>query len=375
MEWRVPLADVRLGPEEESAVLDVLRSGWLTMGGVTQAFEQEFAAFVGAKHAFAVTNATAALHLACMAVGLGEGDEVIVPSLTFVATANAVRYTGANVVFADIESEDWLCICPRSIEEKINERTRAIVVMHYAGFACDMPEILRVAKKYHLAVIEDAAHAVGASLDGKPLGTWGDVGCYSFFGNKNMTTAEGGVLVTDDDRLADKVRILRSHGMTTLTWDRHQGHASTYDVVDLGYNYRIDEIRAALGREQLKKLPAGNVRREVLVERYREEFAERLPALGLPFSEKRGLSSQHIFPVLLPEGADRQSFREALKADGIQTSFHYPPVHHFRIYRQEGEELWMTETAARRQVTLPLFPGMTDAQQSLVIESVVKALR
>ena len=375
MEWRVPLADVRLGPEEESAVLDVLRSGWLTMGGVTQAFEQEFAAFVGAKHAFAVTNATAALHLACMAVGLGEGDEVIVPSLTFVATANAVRYTGADVVFADIESEDWLCICPRSIEEKINERTRAIVVMHYAGFACDMPEILRVAKKYHLAVIEDAAHAVGASLDGKPLGTWGDVGCYSFFGNKNMTTAEGGVLVTDDDRLADKVRILRSHGMTTLTWDRHQGHASTYDVVDLGYNYRIDEIRAALGREQLKKLPAGNVRREVLVERYREEFAERLPALGLPFSEKRGLSSQHIFPVLLPEGADRQSFREALKADGIQTSFHYPPVHHFRIYRREGEELWMTENAARRQVTLPLFPGMTDAQQNLVIESVVKALR
>ena len=375
MEWRVPLADVRLGPEEESAVLDVLRSGWLTMGGVTQAFEQEFAAFVGAKHAFAVTNATAALHLACMAVGLGEGDEVIVPSLTFVATANAVRYTGANVVFADIESEDWLCICPRSIEEKINERTRAIVVMHYAGFACDMPEILRVAKKYHLAVIEDAAHAVGASLDGKPLGTWGDVGCYSFFGNKNMTTAEGGVLVTDDDRLAEKVRILRSHGMTTLTWDRHQGHASTYDVVDLGYNYRIDEIRAALGREQLKKLPAGNVRREVLVERYREELAERLPALGLPFSEKRGLSSQHIFPVLLPEGADRQSFREALKADGIQTSFHYPPVHHFRIYRREGEELWMTENAARRQVTLPLFPGMTDAQQNLVIESVVKALR
>ena len=375
MEWRVPLADVRLGPEEESAVLDVLRSGWLTMGGVTQAFEQEFAAFVGAKHAFAVTNATAALHLACMAVGLGEGDEVIVPSLTFVATANAVRYTGANVVFADIESEDWLCICPRSIEEKINERTRAIVVMHYAGFACDMPEILRVAKKYHLAVIEDAAHAVGASLDGKPLGTWGDVGCYSFFGNKNMTTAEGGVLVTDDDRLAEKVRILRSHGMTTLTWDRHQGHASTYDVVDLGYNYRIDEIRAALGREQLKKLPAGNVRREVLVERYREELAERLPALGLPFSEKRGLSSQHIFPVLLPEGADRQSFREALKADGIQTSFHYPPVHHFRIYRREGEELWMTENAARRQVTLPLFPGMTDAQQNLVIESVVRALR
>ena len=374
MDWRVPLADVKLGVEEENAVLEVLRSGWLTMGEVTQAFEQELAAFVGAKHAFAVNNATAALHLACLAVGVGEGDEVIVPSLTFVATANAVRYTGAKAVFADNESEDWLCICPRSIEEKINERTKAIEVMHYAGFACDMPEILRIAEKYNLAIIEDAAHAIGASLDGKALGTWGDVGCYSFFGNKNLTTGEGGMLVTDDDELAEKVRILRSHGMTTLTWDRFKGHASTYDVVDLGYNYRIDEIRSAIGREQLKKLPAGNARREVLVERYRKAFTEQAPALGLPFSEKRGVSSQHIFPVLLPEGVDREAFREKMKADGIQTSFHYPPVHHFKIYRQEEEQLWMTENVARRQVTLPLFPSMTNEQQDWVIESVVDAL-
>ncbi len=372
MEWRVPLADVKLGIEEENAVLEVLRSGWLTMGSVTQAFEREIATFVGAKHAFAVNNATAALHLACMAVGVGEGDEVIAPSLTFVATANAVRYTGAKVVFVDIESEDWLCISPQAIEEKINERTKAIVVMHYAGFACDMPAIMRIAEKYNLAIIEDAAHAIGASLDGKALGTWGDVGCYSFFGNKNMTTAEGGVLVTDDDSLAEKVRILRSHGMTTLTWDRHQGHASTYDVVALGYNYRIDEIRSAIGREQLKKLPAGNARREVLVGRYRQAFKEQAPSLGLPFSEKRGLSSQHIFAVLLPEGVDREAFREAMKKDGIQTSFHYPPVHQFAIYRNEGEELWMTENVARRQVTLPLFPGMTDEQQDLVIKSVIK---
>ena len=374
MDWRVPLADVKLGVEEENAVLEVLRSGWLTMGEVTQAFEQELAAFVGAKHAFAVNNATAALHLACLAVGVGEGDEVIVPSLTFVATANAVRYTGAKAVFADIESEDWLSICPRSIEEKITERTKAIEVMHYAGFACDMPEILRIAEKYNLAVIEDAAHAIGASLEGKALGTWGNVGCYSFFGNKNLTTGEGGMLVTDDDELAEKVRILRSHGMTTLTWDRFKGHASTYDVVDLGYNYRIDEIRSAIGREQLKKLPAGNARREVLVERYRKAFTEQAPALGLPFLEKRGVSSKHIFPVLLPERVDREAFREKMKADGIQTSFHYPPVHHFKIYRQEGEELWMTENVARRQVTLPLFPSMTNEQQDWVIESVVDAL-
>lgn len=374
MEWRVPLADVKLGIEEENAVLEVLRSGWLTMGSVTQAFEQELAAFVGAKYAFAVNNATAALHLACLAAGVGEGDEVIAPSLTFVATANAICYTGAKVVFADIESEDWLCICPQAIEEKITERTKAIMVMHYAGFACDMPAIMRIAEKHNLAVIEDAAHAIGASLDGKALGTWGDVGCYSFFGNKNMTTAEGGILVTNDDQLAEKVRILRSHGMTTLTWDRHQGHASTYDVVALGYNYRIDEIRSAIGREQLKKLPAGNARRDYLVGRYRQAFLEKAPAMGLPFSAKSGMSSHHIFPVLLPEGVNREAFREALKGEGIQTSFHYPPVHHFEIYRDDAETLWMTENVARRQVTLPLFPGMTDEQQDLVIENVIKHL-
>ncbi|NLE84023.1 MAG: DegT/DnrJ/EryC1/StrS family aminotransferase, partial [Chloroflexi bacterium] len=215
MDWRVPLADVKLGAEEESAVLEVLRSGWLTMGAVTQAFESEFAAFTGAKHALAVNNATAALHLACLALGIGPSDEVISPSLTFVATANAIRYTGAKVVFADIESDDWLCICPNAIEAAITEHTRAIMVMHYAGFACDMPAIMRIAKERGLAVIEDAAHAVGASFQGKALGTWGDIGCYSFFGNKNMTTAEGGMLTTNDDSLAEKIRLLRSHGMTT----------------------------------------------------------------------------------------------------------------------------------------------------------------
>ena len=378
MNWRVPLADVNLGPEEENAVLSVLRSGWLTMGGVTQAFEQEFAAFVGSKHAIAVNNATAALHLACMAIGLKTGDEVIVPSLTFVASANAIRYTDAKTIFADIESKDWLCICPNAIEEQITERTKAIMVMHYAGFACDMPAVLRIAKKHGLAVIEDAAHAVGSSLEGKALGTWGDVGCYSFFGNKNMTTAEGGMLVTNDDQIAEKAKILRSHGMTTLTWDRYKGHASTYDVVDLGYNYRLDEIRSAIGREQLKKLPVGNARREILVRQYRNAFSELVSTLGLPFAEKRGISSQHIFPVLLPEGIDKDAFRDLLKQDGIQTSFHYPPVHTFEIYRDSSqnfaEKLWMTENVAKREVTLPLFPGMTDSQQLLVIESVVRAL-
>ncbi|NLE83414.1 MAG: DegT/DnrJ/EryC1/StrS aminotransferase family protein, partial [Chloroflexi bacterium] len=205
-----------------------------------------------------------------------------------------------------------------------------------------------------------------------------DIGCYSFFGNKNMTTAEGGMLTTNDDSLAEKIRLLRSHGMTTLTWDRHQGHASSYDVVALGYNYRIDELRSAIGREQLKKLPAGNARRAALVGRYRAAFSEHAPSLVLPFGESRGNSSQHILPVLLPTGADKQEFRSLLKQDGIQTSFHYPPVHTFEIYNDRSQDfsnsLWMTEHVAKRQVTLPLFPTMTDEQQQLVIESVVSAL-
>lgn len=373
MNWRVPLADVQLGPEEAAAVLSVLQSGWLTMGAVTQNFEQDFATFCGAQYALAMTNATAALHLACLSVGVGVGDEVIVPSLSFVASANAIAYTGAAPVFADIEGENWLTISPKAIEEALTPKTKAIMVMHYAGYACDMPQVMAIAKKHHLAVIEDAAHAVGASLQGKALGTWGDVGCYSFFGNKNMTTAEGGMLVTDDAQIAQKARLLRSHGMTTLTWDRHHGHASTYDVVALGYNYRIDEIRSAIGREQLKKIPAGNRRRGELARLYRDLLAELVPQVDIPFRAPRGESSYHIMPVLLPKGADKARFMANMKEHGIQTSWHYPPAHTFSIYTNSSDRhsasLALTNLVAQREVTLPLFPSMTDDQVSMVVEA------
>ncbi len=201
------------------------------------------------------------------------GDEAIVPSLTFVATANAVRYTGAMPVFADIAGENDLNISYQSIERAITERTRAILVMHYGGYACDMPSILELAREHNLKVIEDAAHAVGSDLDGRKLGTWGDMGCFSFFSNKNMTTGEGGMLITDNETYSQRLHLLRSHGMTSLTWDRHKGHAWSYDVVDLGYNYRIDEIRSALGKVQLGKLPANNERRRHLTEIYRDALA------------------------------------------------------------------------------------------------------
>jgi len=379
MDWRVPLADVNFGVEEEQAVQQVVRSGWLSMGEVTKEFEQQFAAFIGAKHTLAVTNATSALHLACLAAGIGPGDEVIVPSLTFVATANAVRYTGATPIFADIESLDWLNISPTSIETRITERTRAILVVHYAGFPCDMPAIMEIARLHNLIVLEDSAHAIGSTLDGRMLGTWGAIGCYSFFSNKNMTTGEGGMLATDDDALAEKLRLLRSHGMTSLSWDRHQGHAYSYDVVDLGYNYRIDEMRSALGRVQLRKIPAGNQQRSRLTALYRDLLAELAPKVELPFGDLRGTSCNHILPALLPKGTDRIRFMESLKEHGIQTSIHYPPVHHFKIYQEEwqkrGMKLPLTENAGNREVTLPLYPTMTDNQVEYVAENIGNFLK
>jgi dTDP-4-amino-4,6-dideoxygalactose transaminase len=379
MEWRVPLADIDFGPEEEEAAGAVIHGRWLSMGAITRQFEQEFASFIGARHALAVTNATAALHLACLAVGIGAGDEVILPSLTFVATANAVRYTGARPVFADIESLEHLTISPESIQAAITQHTRAILVMHYAGYACDMPAIQKIAREHGLFILEDSAHAIGSTLDGRSLGTWGQVGCYSFFSNKNMTTGEGGMLVTDDDAIAEKVTLQRSHGMTSLSWDRHQGHAFSYDVVELGYNYRIDEMRSALGRIQLGRLPAGNLRRKELARLYRELLNEKAGEVKLPFAEERGIPYPHLMPTLLPVGVNRLQFMESMKRQGIQTSIHYPPVHQFSIYQADwlkaGLPLPLTEEAAARQVTLPLFPTMRDEQVHWVVQAVRQALQ
>ena len=374
MEWRVPLSDIDLGEGEIRAVTDVLMSKWLTMGEVTQRFEQAFAEYLGVKHVFAVSNATVALHLANAALGIGPGDEVIVPSLTFVATANAVKYTNAMPVFADIASDVDLDISPASVETAITPATKAITVMHYGGYPCDMAAINAIARERGLAVIEDAAHAPGTELDGKKAGTFGDVGCFSFFSNKNLATGEGGMIVTDRDDLAEQIRLMRSHGMTTLTWDRHKGHAYSYDVVTLGYNYRIDEMRAALGLVQLSKLEKNNARRGEVTARYWEAFAGT--NLTLPFHHSRGQSAFHIFPILLPHGVNRIQFIDNLRAKGVQTSIHYPPVHQFSYYREQDPSvrLPITEDVAAREVTLPLYPTMSDEQVEIVIEAVLSAL-
>jgi len=371
--WRIPLFDLDYGEGEETAVLAVLRSKWLTMGEVTERFEAAFAQEIGVRHAVAVANGTVALHLACLAAGIGPGDEVILPALTFVATAAAVRYTGAEPVFADIASPADLTIAPASIESLVTPRTRAIMVMHYGGYMVDMPAIMEIARRHHLLVLEDAAHAPGAGLAGRKAGAWGHAAAFSFFSNKNLATGEGGMLTTGDDAVAARLRRLRSHGMTTLTWERYRGGAWSYDVTALGYNYRPGEILSALGLEQLKKLGANNERRRALTAHYHELLEEMAPGVGLPFRGHRGLASAHILPILLPEGVERAGFMDGMKERGIQTSIHYPPIPDFQDYRASGQKslIPLTRALAPREVTLPLYPGMSLAD----VESVVQAVR
>jgi dTDP-4-amino-4,6-dideoxygalactose transaminase len=377
MAWRIPLFDLDYDEQEETAVMEVLRSKWLTMGEVTQKFEQAFAEMLGVRHAFAVANGTVALHLACLAVDLKRGDEVIVPGLTFVATAACARYVGAKPVFADINGPTDLTISPTSIESLITPRTRAIIVMHYAGYACNMPDILEIAQKHDLAVIEDAAHAPGAELNGKRLGAWGDVAAFSFFSNKNLATGEGGMVTTNDDKMAERIRRFRSHGMTSLTWDRHRGQAWSYDVTELGYNYRPNEILSALGLVQLGKLDRNNARRRELTALYTKLLTEELPQVTVPFIRHQGVSSCHILPILLPEGVDRLEFMGAMKDRGIQTSIHYPIIPDFRSYRKiyRGKNtIPLIREWARREVTLPLYADMHPAQVESVVQSVQEAL-
>ncbi len=390
MHWKVPLTDVTLDEEEAQAAADVVRSGWLTQGERVTAFEREFADMVGVAHAVAVSNCTVGLEIAYSAVGVTQGDEVIVPALTFVATANAASRLGATPVFADITSADDLCVSPDDIARKVTDRTRAVVAVHYAGFAADVEGIraaLDARGHARVTIVEDCAHAPGAtarpstSHPAKRCGALGSVGAFSFFSNKNMTTGEGGMITTGDDAIASASRLLRSHGMTTLTWDRHRGHAFTYDVARVGTNARMDEIRAAIGRVQLRKLFGANARRAGVVQWYREGIAARAEALrGLsaPFSAAAyGDGSHHLFVVLLPPGAHREHVMTALRGEGVQTSIHYPPTNRFTAFAQRATDARLPHTDAvfERILTLPLSPAMSRDQVDLVLDALARAIR
>ena len=366
-DWRVPLVNVEIGESEIAAVEQVYRSGWLTMGPRTAELEGQFAEYVGARHAVAVSSCTAALHLICLAAGIGPGDEVVVPSLTFVATANAVRYTGATPVFADVRSLERPWLSADAVEAAIGEKTRAIMAMSYGGHPGEIEDLAALAAERDLSLLEDAAHGLGGGVGGRRLGTFGLAGAFSFFSNKNLPVGEGGMVVTDDDEVADHARLLRSHGMTSATWERFKGKAMSYDVIGLGFNYRIDEPRAALASARLARLDDANGRRAALSQGYRRLLAD-LDGVLVPMPRADSVeSAHHLFTVVLDDELDRDAVRSTLADSRIETSIHYPPVHGFSLYRDPALELPETEGYARSTITLPLFPELTEEQQGAVV--------
>ncbi len=377
MKWKYPLSDIGLGEDEERAVFRVLRSGWLSTGPVTERFEKAFSEYLGGGYAIAVSNGTAALHLALAAAGIEEGDEVILPSLTFVATANSVLYLRAKPVFADIVGGDDLNISPQEIEKRITKKTKAILVMHYGGYPCDMESILRIAKKNGLYVVEDAAHAPGSQYQGTGCGVIGDVGCFSFFSNKNLATGEGGMVVTRDKEWSEKVRGMRSHGMEALSWDKYRGHLSSYDIRRLGYNYRSTEIQSALGLVQLKKLDRNNTKTNNQHQTNPNEL-QGVKEISIPFSSFNGFPSYHLFPILTAPSVDRNRVMERLKEFGIQSSVHYPPVHLFSLYRNQfgyqKEDLPRTEEVSLREITLPLHPQLSTGDVKWIVKKLKEAV-
>jgi dTDP-4-amino-4,6-dideoxygalactose transaminase len=377
----IPLFDIRLRDDEVAAVEETLRSGWLTMGPRTQQFERDFAEHLGVKHVVATSSCTTALHLAYLAAGVGPGDEVIVPAITFVAGAAAARYCGGTAVFADVVGPRDLGIDPADVNRRVTPRTKAVCAVHYAGYPAAAGALRELCAAHGIALIEDAAHSPSArAVPGGPkLGTYGLAGAFSFFSNKVLSCGEGGALATDDDRVAELARNLRSHAMTSGTWDRHRGHSASYDVVGLGFNYRMDEPRAALLSARLKGLEQDIGRRRELVLRYRAELAGA-PGIVVPYEDSDvELSSCYVMPVLVEPQELRDALRAWLSERGIQTSVLYPAVHEFTEYAGSAPEgLPRSEHVARAELTLPLFPHLSEEDQDRVVDALrsgVEALR
>ncbi|MHB1860454.1 MAG: DegT/DnrJ/EryC1/StrS family aminotransferase [Solirubrobacteraceae bacterium] len=373
----MPLTDVAISEQDVEAVLDCLRSGWLTMGPRTRAFETSLARYVGTPHAVAVSSGTAALHLACLAAGIAEGDEVIVPALGFVASASAARYLGAIPTFCDVKGPHDLNLDVDDVAARITPRTRAVIAVHFCGYPADLPALRELCDAHELVLIEDCAQAIGARVDrgGPQVGTVGELGAFSFFSKKQLCVGEGGMVASADDELAARVRMLRSHAMSSGTWDRHLGHDPAYDIVDIGFNFRIDEPRAALGLSRLPRLERDIGRRRALVRAYRERLAG-MPGIELPWDEHAvELSSHFAFPVLLPSREQRDSFRDGLKSAGVQSTW-YPALHRFTAYRELSPEggLPAAEAAADRHCALPLSSSMDEAGVDLVLDAVRAAL-
>ena len=374
MTRKIPLFKLNYDKNEEQAVLETIRSKWISTGPKSRQMEDYFSDKIGSKYCLTLTNCTSALHVALLVAGVGEGDEVLVPSLSFVATANVVKYTGATPVFCDITGNQDLTIDPLEIEKKITDKTRAIIPMHYGGFGANMEKINTIAHKNNLMVVEDASHAPMATYKGKHLGTIGDIGCFSFYSNKNISVGEGGMLVTDSRDFYERAKLLRSHGMTSLAYNRKDGN-NTYDVIELGYNYRMDDIRASLGLVQMKKLSA-SIQKLQEIRSYYVEKLQTIDRIEIPFKNYQGISTNYIFPIVLENSTaeKRDQVRAFLKENGIQTSVHYPAIHEFSIYSQQNAQLPKTEYVARNEITLPMFTTLEKAEIDYIAEKLQEAL-
>jgi len=367
----LPYNQPTIEDEEIAEVVETLRSGWLTMGPKTIELEGLISNYTGARQAVAVNSCTAALHLSLIALGIGCGDEVITTPFTFAATGNTILNVGARPVFVDIK-KDTFNIDPEKIEEKITSNTRAIVPVHYAGQSCDIKAVLDIARDHNLHVIEDAAHAIGSEYDGKKIGTFGTTTCFSFYVTKNMTTGEGGAITTDDEALADRLRIMRLHGISKDAWNRYSEKGKWYyEIESAGWKCNMTDIQASLGIPQIKKLEGFIELRRRYAHIYSRTLGE-LRGVITPYEDPRALHIYHLYPMLL-EGYSRDSFIEEMNKRGIGCSVHFIPLHLHPLYRSMGfreGDYPNAEWVYKREVSLPLYPRMTPEDLDRVITSV-----
>lgn len=371
----IPFHKPYITSDEINEVIDSMRSGWLTMGPKTVRFEEEFNQYIGSKHSVAVNSCTAALHLALKAIDLKPGDEVIIPSITFTATGEVVCYFGAKPVIIDVE-RDTCNMDVKAVEKAITQKTRAIMPVHYAGQPCDMDAIKQIADSYKLIVIEDAAHSLPAWYKGRKVGTIGDMTCFSFYATKTLTTGEGGMVTTGNDKWAEGIKMLRLHGISKDAWKRYLNVGYWYyEVIEAGYKYNMTDIQAALGLSQLKKLEWMWERRKEIAKRYTDAFKseEIIP----PFIKPDRDTSWHLYVIKLNLDAlkiDRNNFIEELKRIGIGTSVHFIPLYRHVFYRDtfkySPKDFPNSEWIYERIISLPIYPGMTDEEIESVIGSV-----
>ncbi len=375
MEYKIPLFKLNFGEEEIQAVTETIRSGWISTGPKCEELEQLFIEMLNANYAVSTSNCTDALHLACILCNIQPGDEVICPSLTFAASVNCIKYVGATPVFCDIVGPEHLNIDPSEIEKNITSKTKAIIVVHMAGFPAKMDEIMGIARKHNLKVIEDACHGPLSEYKGKKLGSIGDIGCFSFFSNKNISTGEGGMLITNNEEMAKRARLLRSHGMTTMSYQRASGHATSYDIVELGYNFRMDDIRASIGVVQIQKLQ-NDLEKRIRVRQIYLEKLKNVKGIIIPFVSNTEFVSNYIMPIVLKDSTveKRDMVRDKLHAAGIQTSVHYPAIHKFSIYKKHKVQLPNTEYVSDNEITLPMYSSLTNKDIDFIVETIDKVV-